>query len=101
MTFNNSASSSENNTRFGHKSATQSIKEYRIVLFGSPGVGKTAIVSQFMSNYFCEKYEATIEDTYRKTIFVDGKIYSLNIIDTSGVVSHIIVIKIPVILIDF
>lgn len=33
---------------------------------------------------FVDKYDPTIEDSYRKSLPVDGREYMLNILDTAG-----------------
>ena len=48
------------------------MKEYKIVVLGSGGVGKSALTVQFVQNIFVEKYDPTIEDSYRKQVEVDG-----------------------------
>ena len=58
--------------------------EYKIVVVGDGGVGKSALVVQLVQNHFCEEYDPTIEDTYRKQITVDGKTLLLDILDTAG-----------------
>jgi GTPase SAR1 family protein len=40
--------------------------ELKIVILGSGGVGKSALVVQFIQNHFVEHYDPTIEDAYRK-----------------------------------
>lgn len=51
---------------------------------GSGGVGKSALTIQFIQGNFVEKYDPTIEDSYRKQIEVDGKACMLDILDTAG-----------------
>jgi len=46
--------------------------EYKLVILGSGGVGKSAICIQFIQNHFVEQYDPTIEDSYRKQIVVKG-----------------------------
>merc|ERR1712098_626041 len=58
--------------------------DYKIVVLGSGGVGKSAITVQFVQGVFVEKYDPTIEDSYRKNVEVDGKQYLLEILDTAG-----------------
>ena len=42
------------------------MKEFKVVVLGSGGVGKSALTVQFVSGHFMEKYDPTIEDFYRK-----------------------------------
>ncbi|ELR11576.1 Ras subfamily protein [Acanthamoeba castellanii str. Neff] len=46
--------------------------EYKLVVCGSGGVGKSAFTVQFISNHFVDCYDPTIEDSYRKQIVVSG-----------------------------
>ena len=39
-------------------------------MLGAGGVGKSAITVQFIQNHFVEEYDPTIEDSYRKVIWV-------------------------------
>lgn len=48
------------------------MREYKIVVLGSGGVGKSALTVQFVQGIFVEKYDPTIEDSYRKQVEVDG-----------------------------
>ncbi|KAF4547388.1 Ras-like protein 10 [Elsinoe fawcettii] len=59
-------------------------REYHIVVLGSGGVGKSCLTAQFVSGIFVERYDPTIEDTYRKQIEVDGRQVVLEILDTAG-----------------
>ena len=43
--------------------------DYRVVVFGSGGVGKTSLVLRFINGTFNTNYIPPIEDTYRKVIF--------------------------------
>lgn len=60
------------------------MREYKVVVLGSGGVGKSALTVQFVSGTFVEKYDPTIEDFYRKEIDVDGSPSVLEILDTAG-----------------
>ena len=40
--------------------------DYRVVVFGAGGVGKTSLVLRFIKDEFRDSYVPTIEDTYRK-----------------------------------
>ena len=54
------------------------------MVLGSGGVGKSALTVQFVQGVFVEKYDPTIEDSYRKNIEVDGIQCLLEILDTAG-----------------
>ena len=58
--------------------------ECKIVLLGSGGVGKSSLTVQFVQGVFLEKYDPTIEDSYRKQVEVDGMQCMLEILDTAG-----------------
>uniref|UniRef100_A0A6B2G913 Ras-related protein Rap-1b (Trinotate prediction) n=1 Tax=Myxobolus squamalis TaxID=59785 RepID=A0A6B2G913_MYXSQ len=58
--------------------------EYKLVVIGSGGVGKSCITIQYFQNTFVTEYEPTIEDSYRKKITVDGKDRMLEVLDTAG-----------------
>lgn len=60
------------------------MREFKVVVLGSGGVGKSALTVQFVSNKFIIKYDPTIEDFYRKEIEVDGQPCVLEILDTAG-----------------
>ena len=57
---------------------------YKVVVLGSGGVGKSALTIQFIQGNFVEKYDPTIEDSYRKQVEVEGKLCTLDILDTAG-----------------
>ncbi|CAF1095940.1 unnamed protein product [Rotaria sordida] len=60
------------------------MREYKIVVLGSGGVGKSALTVQFVQGLFVERYDPTIEDSYRKQVEVDGQQCMLEILDTAG-----------------
>lgn len=60
------------------------MKEYKIVIMGGGGVGKSALTVQFVHDMFVERYDPTIEDSYRKIITVDGNKVTVEILDTAG-----------------
>lgn len=61
------------------------ISDYKIVVLGAGGVGKSSVTVQFVQGVYVESYDPTIEDSYRKQIEVDGRACDLEILDTAGV----------------
>jgi len=60
-------------------------KVYKIVILGGGGVGKSCLTFRLVHDSFVEKYDPTIEDSYRKDNFaVDGESVSIEILDTAG-----------------
>lgn len=47
-------------------------------------MGKSALSIQFVRGQFPERYDPTIEDSYRKFIEIEGRAYMLEILDTAG-----------------
>lgn len=45
--------------------------DYRVVVFGAGGVGKSSLVLRFIKGTFRESYIPTIEDTYRQVSRAD------------------------------
>ena len=58
--------------------------EYRVVVLGSSGTGKTAIISQFLYDTFVTEYKETVEEMYHGEFDVGGCELTLNIQDTGG-----------------
>jgi GTPase KRas protein len=58
--------------------------EYKIVVVGAGGVGKSALTIQLIQNHFVDEYDPTIEDSYRKQVVIDGETCLLDILDTAG-----------------
>ena len=58
--------------------------DYRVVVFGAGGVGKSSLVLRFVRGTFRETYIPTIEDTYRQVISCNKQVCTLQITDTTG-----------------
>ena len=53
----------------------KTMTEYKLVVVGAGGVGKSALTIQLIQNHFVDEYDPTIEDSYRKQVqdhSVDG-----------------------------
>ncbi|PVH13611.1 Ras-like protein 1 [Candidozyma duobushaemuli] len=60
------------------------VKEYKLVVVGGGGVGKSALTIQLIQSHFVDEYDPTIEDSYRKQCTVDNEQVVLDILDTAG-----------------
>jgi small GTP-binding protein len=60
------------------------MSEYRITVIGAGAVGKSALTVRFIQGNFVERYDPTIEDSYRKQVEIDGVACVLDIMDTAG-----------------
>lgn len=59
-------------------------REYKIVVVGGGGVGKSALTIQFIQSHFVDEYDPTIEDSYRKQCVIDEEVALLDVLDTAG-----------------
>lgn len=57
---------------------------YKLVILGEGGVGKSALVIQFVSHRFTDFHDPTIEDAYQQQARIDGEPAQLDILDTAG-----------------
>eukprot|EP01130_Rhizamoeba_saxonica_P008487 TRINITY_DN343_c0_g1_i1.p1 TRINITY_DN343_c0_g1~~TRINITY_DN343_c0_g1_i1.p1 ORF type:complete len:185 (-),score=27.67 TRINITY_DN343_c0_g1_i1:127-681(-) len=58
--------------------------EYKLVVLGAGGVGKTSTTLRFTQGIFAQGYDPTIQDSYRKIIEIDNQQHFIEILDTSG-----------------
>jgi len=65
-------------------SRAQFLREYKLVVVGGGGVGKSALTIQFIQSHFVDEYDPTIEDSYRKQCIIDEEVALLDILDTAG-----------------
>jgi len=68
----------------GAMAASKDLTEYKLVVVGGGGVGKSALTIQFIQSHFVEEYDPTIEDSYRKQCVIDDEVAVLDILDTAG-----------------
>ncbi|KAI9354407.1 ras-like protein 3 [Pilaira anomala] len=64
--------------------ASSILREYKIVMVGEGGVGKSAMTIQYIKSQFTDEYDPTVEDSYKKQCVVDGECALLDILDTAG-----------------
>jgi len=65
-------------------SRAQFLREYKLVVVGGGGVGKSALTIQFIQSHFVDEYDPTIEDSYRKQCVIDQEVALLDVLDTAG-----------------
>ncbi|RSH87350.1 Ras GTPase [Saitozyma podzolica] len=65
-------------------SKAQFLREYKLVVVGGGGVGKSALTIQFIQSHFVDEYDPTIEDSYRKQCIIDDEVALLDVLDTAG-----------------
>ncbi|CDH53233.1 ras-like protein [Lichtheimia corymbifera JMRC:FSU:9682] len=64
--------------------ASSFVREYKLVMVGGGGVGKSALTIQFIQSHFVDEYDPTIEDSYRKQCVIDNETALLDVLDTAG-----------------
>lgn len=72
------------NNRPHNCNKNHTVKEYKLVVVGGGGVGKSALTIQFIQSHFVDEYDPTIEDSYRKQVAIDNEVALLDILDTAG-----------------
>ncbi|KAF3907482.1 hypothetical protein AA313_de0200353 [Arthrobotrys entomopaga] len=60
------------------------VREYKLVVVGGGGVGKSCLTIQLIQSHFVDEYDPTIEDSYRKQCNVDDEVALLDVLDTAG-----------------
>ncbi|OWF47730.1 GTP-binding protein Rit2-like [Mizuhopecten yessoensis] len=65
-------------------SKSNGVRDYKVVILGDGGVGKSALVIQFVCHRFLEYHDPTIEDSYQQQARIDGEPAKLDILDTAG-----------------
>ncbi|XP_070184821.1 ras-related protein Rap-2a-like [Littorina saxatilis] len=83
-----SNSSSQEQLTLNAKKGKQGDKSrYRIVVMGAAGVGKSAIISQFLYDNFQNEYNQTVEELHQGEYDFNGVKLTLDILDTAGAYS--------------
>jgi len=58
--------------------------EYRVNVVGAGAVGKSALTVRYIAGSFVERYDPTIEDSYRKQVEIEDQACLVDILDTAG-----------------
>ncbi|XP_003214565.2 GTP-binding protein Rit2 isoform X1 [Anolis carolinensis] len=66
------------------RTSSGGLREYKVVMLGSGGVGKSAMTMQFISHRFPDYHDPTIEDAYKTQVRIDNEPAYLDILDTAG-----------------
>nr|XP_011770191.1 GTP-binding protein Rit2 isoform X2 [Macaca nemestrina] len=74
----------ENEASCSPGSASGGSREYKVVMLGAGGVGKSAMTMQFISHQFPDYHDPTIEDAYKTQVRIDNEPAYLDILDTAG-----------------
>ncbi|KAF2268818.1 ras-domain-containing protein [Lojkania enalia] len=64
--------------------ASTFLREYKLVVVGGGGVGKSCLTIQLIQSHFVDEYDPTIEDSYRKQCVIDDEVALLDVLDTAG-----------------
>ncbi|KAL9059054.1 MAG: hypothetical protein Q9162_001442 [Coniocarpon cinnabarinum] len=64
--------------------SVQFLREYKLVVVGGGGVGKSCLTIQLIQSHFVDEYDPTIEDSYRKQCEIDNETALLDVLDTAG-----------------
>ncbi|RWS04092.1 GTP-binding protein Rheb-like protein [Dinothrombium tinctorium] len=59
-------------------------KQRKIAIMGFRSVGKSSLAIQFVNGQFFDYYDPTVENTFTKTVKIQGQEYCLTLVDTSG-----------------
>ncbi|GAA6052414.1 hypothetical protein JCM3770_000230 [Rhodotorula araucariae] len=75
-------------------SKAQFLREYKLVVVGGGGVGKSALTIQFIQSHFVDEYDPTIEYVYQlirpapgppaSVCMIDEEVALLDVLDTAG-----------------
>ncbi|XP_037677873.1 GTPase ERas [Choloepus didactylus] len=67
---------------------SQQLPEYKAVVVGASGVGKSALIIQLNYQCFVEDHDPTIQDSYWKEVALGRGGCILNVLDTAGQATH-------------
>ncbi|KNC52707.1 Ras-1 [Thecamonas trahens ATCC 50062] len=59
------------------------LREYKLMLLGDGGVGKSSLIVRYTHKMFVEELDPTIEDSYRKSVIIDDEAGLIDVLDTA------------------
>jgi len=76
--------SNYNNFSLLNEGKVTNTKRRKVLVLGSPGVGKSAMIMRFKDDIFLDYYDPTIEQIHRKTLLFNEENIELELIDIDG-----------------
>uniref|UniRef100_A0A8C6EWE5 Small monomeric GTPase n=1 Tax=Marmota marmota marmota TaxID=9994 RepID=A0A8C6EWE5_MARMA len=70
------------------KGVGKRLPEYKVVVVGASGVGKSALTIQMTHQCFVEDHDPTIQYSFWKEVALDRGGYILKVLDTAGQETH-------------
>ncbi|KAH7146803.1 ras-like GTPase Ras1 [Dactylonectria estremocensis] len=67
-----------------HLDKVRFLREYKLVVVGGGGCGKSCLTIQLIQSHFVDEYDPTIEDGYRRQCVIDDEVALLDVLDTAG-----------------
>ncbi|XP_059241737.1 GTPase ERas [Mustela nigripes] len=87
-TWNLSSQEESQKAQATSKSVGKQLPEYKAVVVGASGVGKSALTIQLNHQCFVEDHDPTIQDSYWKEVALGHGGCILNVLDTAGQATH-------------
>ncbi|XP_028382135.1 GTPase ERas-like [Phyllostomus discolor] len=87
-TWNPSAQEESYSAQAPSRGGGKKLPEYKMVVVGASGVGKSALTIQLNHECFVEDHDPTIQDSYWKEVILEQGSCILNVLDTAGQAAH-------------
>ncbi|XP_066213626.1 GTPase ERas [Saccopteryx leptura] len=87
-TWNVSSQEESQKAQAPSRDVKKKLPEYKAVVVGASGVGKSALTIQLNHQCFVEDHDPTIQDSYWKEMTLDQEGCILNVLDTAGQATH-------------
>ena len=66
-----------------------SVRRANICILGEGAVGKSCITLQYVRHYFEPNYDPTIQESFTRTVTVNGAPIEVTILDTAGMEDYL------------